>query len=170
MSMRLSRRRRITLTVIAGGTWLSGLLWLMFHYFLARPGDFGVTPHPLEPWWLRLHGAFAFAAIWLLGLMSGVHIVRGWSGRRHRLSGAMLVVSFGWLIVTGYLLYYVGNDNARAVLSPAHWVFGVAAPLAYIAHRYGNRRRHAPLQHAGRRRRRAEQATRSPASPQGNGY
>src|SRR5512139_106729 len=47
--------------------WLSGALWLAFHYFFRIEGEFGPKPHPLEAWWLhpleawwlRLHGLMA---------------------------------------------------------------------------------------------------------------
>ena len=43
--------------------WLSGALWLAFHYFLRVAAEFGATAHPLEIWWLRLHGMMGFAAL-----------------------------------------------------------------------------------------------------------
>ena len=39
------------------------------------------------------------------------------------------------LIVTGYLLYYVGNERVRNIISGVHWILGLAIPLAYLLHR-----------------------------------
>ena len=140
-ALRFSRRLRRTWYAIGIGTWLSGVLWLIFHEFLARPSEFGVSPNPLEPWWLRLHGAFAFAALWLLGIVSALHIPPGWRTDRRRWSGGWLVAVIAWLILTGYLLYYVGADGPLAVIVVLHWAVGLAAPLAYLLHRAGTRTR-----------------------------
>ena len=54
--IRLSARHRRVVYASFSILWLSGVLWLLFHYFLQRTGTFGNEPHALEPWWLRLHG------------------------------------------------------------------------------------------------------------------
>lgn len=138
--VRPGARTRLMVHVTGLGLWISGGLWLIYHHFLRRPGEWGPEPNLLEPWWLRLHGAFAFLALWTLGLMWGVHIARGWSSGRRRWTGSLF---FAWLMmlsVTGYLLYYAGDDGAWAILSPAHWIAGLALPLAYAAHRWLKRR------------------------------
>ena len=38
---------------------LSGAVWLVLHFFMVRPGEFGETHHPLETWMLKVHGAAA---------------------------------------------------------------------------------------------------------------
>ena len=60
--IRLSRRHQRLLYGICGVLWATGALWLIFHYFLQVSGEFGETPHPLEPWWMRLHGLAAMLA------------------------------------------------------------------------------------------------------------
>jgi hypothetical protein len=139
--LRLSRQRRYVVYVVGWGLWLSGVLWLLFHYFLMSKGDFGDTPHPLEPWWLRIHAALAFAALWSFGLVWGVHIVAGWHTRRQRVSGSAAVTVLGWLILTGYLLYYLTDDRWRNVSGIAHWSMGLAMPLLFAAHVVLGRRR-----------------------------
>ncbi len=39
------------------------------------------------------------------------------------------------MILTGYLLYYLGDEGGRAVVSAIHWVIGLAAPAVYLVHR-----------------------------------
>ena len=52
-------------------------------YLLTKQGEFGPQSHPLEPWWLKLHGAFAFAFTWFFGLLWGTHVTVAWPrGRR----------------------------------------------------------------------------------------
>ncbi len=134
--VRLGRARRFNLYVIGIGVWLTGGVWLILHYFFARSGDFGMQTHPLEPWTLKLHGAFAFATIWLLGLLWGVHITTAWPLRRRRWSGGITTGVLLVLTLTGYLLYYVGSETARPIISVLHWTIGLAAPLAYFWHRF----------------------------------
>jgi hypothetical protein len=138
-SARMSRRRRLGLYFVGLGLWLSGGLWLLFHHFLLRQGELGLSAHPLEPWWLKVHGALAFASLWVLGLLWGVHVREGWALRLRRPSGAVLLGALALLIVSGYLLYYLGNEDARAITSIVHWGVGLAVPIAYSAHRVSPR-------------------------------
>jgi len=139
------RSRRWALYIIGIGVWLSGGLWLLFHYFFVEQGEFGPKIHPFEPWSLKLHGAFAFASIWIFGLLWGVHVSRAWPGLRRRWSGGVMTGVFAWLILSGYLLYYVGNENARSVVSILHWGIGLATPICFAFHRLRVRKRQAIL-------------------------
>ena len=142
-SARFTWSRRWALYIIGVGLWLSGGLWLIFHYFFVEQGEFGPKIHPLEPWWLKLHGAFGFAAIWIFGLLWGAHVSRAWPGLRRRWSGGVMTGVFASLILSGYLLYYVGNDSARSVVSVLHWGIGVASPICFGVHRLGYRKHRA---------------------------
>lgn len=154
-ALRLSRRVRGLIYIVGIGMWLTGVLWLLLHNFLMQAGEFGMAPNPAEPWSLRAHAAFAFAGIWLLGLLSAAHIQRGWNSRRKRYSGVTLLSAFITLILSGYLLYYVGDEHARSLIAALHWILGVFAPLAYVAHRVGQRKRMTlPYSHDEFRRRR----------------
>ena len=132
--LRLSQRRKRALYAVFGGAWATGILWLFFHYFLMRQGEFGGEPHPLEAWWLRLHGAFAFAALWIGGLLWAAHIrpVLGRPGRR--ISGLLLLGMLAILAVTGYLLYYAVDDGLRDVMRWVHWLIGLALVLVLGIH------------------------------------
>lgn len=108
---------------------------MVFHHFLMKPGDFGLQPNPLEPWWMTLHGAFAFAAIWVLGLLWGIHVTVAWPLSRRRWSGGILAAVTVWLTVSGFLLYYLGDESTRSIVSFLHWGFGLACPVLYLLHR-----------------------------------
>ena len=88
--MRLRKELRVTTYIIGAGLWLSGVLWLIFHYFMVSQTAFGPQPHPLEHWWLSAHGLFAFATLWLYGLLWGRHIVVGWNSKKRRITGSTL--------------------------------------------------------------------------------
>jgi phosphatidylglycerophosphate synthase len=130
----LSARRRRLVYVLLGGLWLSGGAWLVLRYFLQRSGDFGPTPHPLTPIVLMIHGAFAMAALAVLGFVWGVHIVPAWRRGHRRATGITLVALFVALAATGYGLYYLGDEAWRATASVAHWVIGLAAIVPFVVH------------------------------------
>jgi hypothetical protein len=135
----LGRTRRWVLYIVGTGVWLTGGLWLLSRYFLVKQGEFGPTTNPLEPWWLKLHGAFAFAAVWVFGLLWGIHIAKLWPHKRRRSSGGVLTGIFALLILSGYLLYYVGDDRIRPLISATHWVVGLACPVFFAWHRLRRR-------------------------------
>ena len=132
---RLGARRRWLVNLTGLGLWLTGLAWLGLHYFGVRQGEFGAEHNPLEAWSLAAHGAFAFLALWALGLLWGVHVVNGWRLRRRRWTGGVLLGVFAILILSGYLLYYAGEDTVRPAVSLVHWAVGLLVLVAYLAHR-----------------------------------
>ncbi len=134
--VRLKRGRRWLSYGIGLGLWASGTIWLVYHYFLKQRTEFGLAENPLTHWWLALHGLFAFATLWLFGLLWGQHILGAWKTKRHRVSGSLLIAVLAVLIVTGYLLYYAGGDETQAIVSAVHWVVGLAAPLPFLLHRF----------------------------------
>lgn len=140
LPIRLGQRHRRILQGIFFGTWLSGTLWLLFHYFLTSPGPFGFAPHPLEKWWLRLHGAFAFAILVAAGSVLPVHARTAWQRNRNRRTGLVLQICLAWLAATGYALYYFGGESTETWLPPLHWLPGLALPVVLALHvRLGRR-------------------------------
>ena len=132
----LSCARRRTVYAVGAGVWLTGALWVLFHYFFFRNGPFGPSPHPLEFWSRAVHGAFGFASLWVFGMLWGVHIIEGWRSGRRRWSGSFSFALFAWLVVSGYLLYYLGDDRLISAVSLLHWSLGLASPLPFLLHRF----------------------------------
>lgn len=124
-SIRLERWHRLVVYGIASALAATGMLWLLFHYFVHAQGAFGQKPHPLTMWWLRLHGAAAMLALIGAGSMVLTHMRRAWRVRRNRGWGGTLGMATVILIVTGYLLYYASDEDVRNVVSKAHWVVGL---------------------------------------------
>lgn len=135
-NVRPGARTRLLINITGAGLWLSGGLWLIFHYFLRRQTEWGPEPHELEPWWLRIHGAFAFLALWTVGLLWGVHILGGWATGRRRWTGVALLAWLGLMAVSGYLLLHVSDDGVWGLVSPTHWIAGLGLPVAYGVHRW----------------------------------
>lgn len=133
-SIRLGRWHQAAVYGATAALAVSGIIWLVLHYFLAVPGEFGSPIHPLEPWMLRLHGAAAMAGLIVYGSLLPVHIRRAWSIRRNIVLGIGLVAFMLLLTVTGYLLYYAGDENARPLISATHWLVGLAVPALLVWH------------------------------------
>ena len=131
----LSPTIRRSLYVISLGVWISGTLWLVLHHFFPKQGEFGPETNPMEPWFLKAHGAFALASIWIFGLLWNAHISKLWPSTRRRLSGSLIIGVIVCLTLTGYLLYYVGEDKPRSVISVLHWGIGLASPIFFAWHR-----------------------------------
>lgn len=155
--IRLGRRHRGVVFYSLAVLWSSGALWLLFHYFLAVQGPFGPEPHPLQPWWLRLHGLAVMVTLTVFGSLLVQHAPRAWQVRKNRRLGAALTGVFLWLATTGYALYYFSSDANAAWLPLAHWIPGLALPGVVLMHiRFGRRRtaprrpaaRHCPVAHA----------------------
>ena len=113
---------------------LSGLLWLGFEYFVRVEAEFGPMHHWLQSWWLKAHGVVAMIATWGFGVLWTVHIKRFWKQRNNRATGAAMFVLMLILIATGAALYYANGEQLRAGVSLLHWLLGLIASAALIAH------------------------------------
>jgi hypothetical protein len=121
---RLSRPQELWLYLVGMVLMLSGLAWLVCHYWLRAPGP---APHPLEVWWLRLHGAAMVGFLVVFGALLPVHVKHGWRQGLNRSSGLLVVVAIVFLALTGYGLYYIVSDELRDWVSVLHWTVGLAA-------------------------------------------
>ncbi len=131
----LPSRRRLAIYFIGLGVWLSGGLWLIFHYFVKVTDEFGFENiSPFEHWWLVIHALFAFFAIWMFGVLWVGHIKVGWHAKAQRWTGGSLFGVFTLLTLTGFGLYYIGNADIRSWTSLVHWIVGLAALAVFLLH------------------------------------
>lgn len=133
-SAKLARWQIKSLIVSGSLLWLSGAAWLYLHYFGQVEGEFGPEVNPLEPWLMRLHGLVLIPTLLALGGLLVAHIPKGWKDVPQRNIGLGLSILLGLLILSGYLLYYVGNDIARNWTSVAHWSAGLGSPVLFLWH------------------------------------
>jgi hypothetical protein len=133
--IKLNRARRLIVYLAGSGLWLTGAAWLVLHYFCVRKTDFGPQPHPLEYWSRAAHGLFGFVSLWTFGMLWAAHIVGGWYSARRRMTGLATATILGALILSGYLLYYVGDDGVLSWVSLIHWAIGLSLPVIFLAHR-----------------------------------
>lgn len=106
---------------------VSGVYWALIHYA-------GLTPYLGEPVLMKIHGAAAMAALIVIGGLLAFHVPAGWAERRSRRSGSAMLFVCAVLILTGYLLYYAGNETARDVSSYVHLTLGLALPIVLGFH------------------------------------
>jgi len=132
--MRLSRWHERWLYAIGALIFLSGLGWLGDHYLFAGSADFGDAHAAFEPWWLRMHGAAAMAGLVELGSLFPGHIARAWRLRVNRRSGLLMLGLVTLLVVTGYGLYYVGDEETQPWISMIHWLAGIVAGAGLVLH------------------------------------
>jgi hypothetical protein len=131
----LSRTRRRTLYGISVGVWVTGAVWLVYHYFIRSVDQFGFeNAHPHQQWWLIAHAAFGCWALWMFGVLWPGHVKAGWRMKSRRLSGGTLFGVVAWLTLTGLALYYIGSTQWRSWTSIAHWAVGLAAAAAFLLH------------------------------------
>lgn len=122
------------LTLSGGGLWLSGSGWLLLHYFGQTKGEFGPQINPLEPWMMKFHGLVLIPALLGIGGMFVAHIPKGWTHLHQRIAGLTLSTLLGLLIISGYMLYYVGDEIVRPWSSIAHWCLGLGLPIIFGWH------------------------------------
>lgn len=130
-----ARRRGVYLLLALTALLLaSGLAWLVLDTAFAVEGEFGPAKHPLQAWMLRAHGAFAMAMLVAFGSLLPSHVRPLWSARRNRSAGVALLALMLGLTLTGYLLYYLGDEAWRVLTTRIHWIGGVSLALAFPLH------------------------------------
>jgi hypothetical protein len=131
----MSRGRRLRLYGVSLATWITGVVWLIFHYFVRTVDQFGFeVPHPGEKWSLISHALVSFYAIWWFGLLWPNHVKSSWKLHIRRTTGGVLFGCVAWLSLTGWALYYIGSDRWRSWTSVSHWIVGVGGLIAFVVH------------------------------------
>jgi hypothetical protein len=124
----LSRGFQAAVYVSFGMLLLTGAGWMLAQQRLEDPA-WERVPGLL----LKIHGGAAMAALLVLGALVN-HIRRGWNANKNRLSGALLIALNTFLIVTGYGLYYAGDEATREWLSRWHAWIGLVVFVLLPAH------------------------------------
>ena len=109
----------------------SGAAWAYWNDLVWSPGDFEMSA---KAWAMKIHGAAAMAILVLVGMLLTGHVRFAWRARRNRPNGSVFLSAFAVLTITGYGLYYAGDERLRAWTSWIHLVVGLALPLLLILH------------------------------------
>jgi len=127
----LKRAHRWCLYVVLALLFFTGAAWADWNYLVARPGDFEAVA---KTWAMKIHGAATMAILVLIGTLITGHVQFAWRARRNRGNGAFLLGIFGVLTITGYGLYYAGDDQLRAWTSWIHLGVGLSIPFLIALH------------------------------------
>lgn len=138
--IKLSRLHQAVLYGTFAVLFLTGAAWFALNDGLAWLGYDGAG-HPLSPFLLAVHGAAAMAALLVLGSLIPQHVKRAWSERRNRFTGGLMFSTQVLLVVTGYALYYAGDEGMRGVADVLHLAIGLGFPLFLVWHVVVGRRR-----------------------------
>ena len=132
-ALRLGRGHKLTLYAASALLLLSGAAW-------AWASQLDETAHALEflrqlkPWLLRIHGFGAMTFVLLLGTLWPAHVRRAWHAHKNRPNGAFFLAAVGLLTLTGYALYYLGDETWRNATSQFHLWLGLGAPVLLYWH------------------------------------
>lgn len=108
-----------------GLLFLSGIAWLILHYFFTTETEFGTAPSPFEHTVLAIHGVAVPVFLVVFGTLFPTHIQRAFKARQNFLSGMFFIATLFILIASGYALYYSGNEANRSIASTTHSVIGI---------------------------------------------
>ncbi len=132
-TFRLSRPLQGVVYLAFGALLLTGAGWMYAQGKLEDEG-WETIPRLL----MKIHGGAAMAALLVLGALTP-HVKRGWKAAKNRLSGSVLLAANAFLTLTGYGLYYAGDEAVRAWFSRWHaWIglgLGALIPAHVIAGR-----------------------------------
>ena len=135
----LSRRHRATLYAVSLLLLLSGAVWAWLHR-LDDAGQAGAAAREWKTRLLRLHGSAAVGFVLLLGTLLAGHVRRAWHARKNRANGACFLTALSLLTLSGYALYYLGDETWRQAASRFHLWLGLAAPALLCWHIRAGRR------------------------------
>jgi hypothetical protein len=125
--VRISFRQGVYLHGVACVLFVSGGL-AAWYDLLEAAGRDGVLAPSFRTWSLKVHGASALLFLIALGALVPTHIQRAWAARRNRVNGVVFASALIVLIVTGYGLYYFGDEALREVARWIHLSVGLVEP------------------------------------------
>jgi hypothetical protein len=113
---------------------ITGLAWASLHYFGDAAGVDARAALPFNAFMMKVHGGAAMAALLGLGSLLPQHVPRGWSAKLNRKSGVATLAVASLLVLTGYLLYYSGDEFFRQLASYVHLGAGLAFAGSLVFH------------------------------------
>jgi len=137
--LKLRREHRWSIYSVGLALLISGFAWARLHH-LDEGGIAGDPWREFKPWLMKVHGFAALGFVLLLGTLLPVHVRHSWHARRNRANGTFFLSSVGILTLTGYALYYLGDEKLRALCSDVHFWLGAGIPLLLIWHIWSGRR------------------------------
>ncbi len=131
--LQITRRSRRLLYSVSLTLFISGISWAWIHH-LDELGQATESLRELNGWFIAIHGFSAMTFVLLLGTLLVGHVRRAWHARKNRKNGAFFLTAVSLLTLSGYVLYYTGNEAVRNAVSNFHLWLGVAAPVLLFWH------------------------------------
>jgi len=137
---------RRALYALSALLWASGAALIVLQLCFRQAGEFGFVRHPAEPALHTLHGVLAVLGLFGLGWLVARHVdpamalSAGRNGRNPReqrdgrRGGPLLLASIAVLASSGFALYYLPGDAARAASSWLHDVLGALVVVPALWH------------------------------------
>ncbi len=132
--IRLDQETKIWFYCIFSALFFSGILWLVIHYFYNGQIEFDSPSAAWQPMLMKIHGATAMGALVILGVLIPAHMQRGWKQRRNLFAASILIGLCVVMILSGYGLYYCGDDQLRSWVSGVHSAAGCLLPFILLWH------------------------------------
>lgn len=136
--LQIRRGHRLLLYAISLTLFLSGIGWTWIQH-LDEAGNAGNPLLRMKTTLIAVHGLGAMAFVLLLGTLLVSHVRRAWHARKNRKNGAFVLAAVSLLTLSGYALYYTGNEDARNAVSSFHLWLGAAAPALLLWHTWSGR-------------------------------
>ena len=137
--LRLRAGHRLLLYAIAVSLLVSGGAWAWANR-LDQAGQAGASLRQLKTGLMKVHGFSAMVFVLLLGTLLPGHVRRAWHARKNRRNGSFFLTVVSVLTLSGYLLYYLGDEDWRNAASNFHLWLGLAAPVLLLWHIRSGRR------------------------------
>jgi hypothetical protein len=137
--LQLNRRHRLTVYSASLLLLVSGAAWAWADQ-LDESAQVGETVRQWKPWLLKIHGFSAMAFVLLLGTLLTGHVRRSWHARKNRANGAFFLGAVSVLTISGYALYYLGDETWRNATSQFHLWLGLSSPILLYWHIRSGRR------------------------------
>lgn len=115
---------------------VSGLVWIVYDLLSYASTNQTFNSQRMPTSIIKLHGAFAMLFMLLLGSV-WEHIRAGWRMPVLRRSGIILLIVFAVLILSAWMLYYVGDDSWQNMSRIVHSAFGILAAFICTKHVLG---------------------------------
>ena len=113
-----------------------GMIYFILKYFFQVETEYGILPHKQTPYWLHLHIISVPFLIFLTGYLYRVHIgPKLNSGNPKRsISGVSILTSFGFMVISGYLLQIGLKDKFNVQAAWIHIITSFIWLLGYLWH------------------------------------
>ena len=132
----MNRYEKISFHLTSFILFISGIVYLVYKYFLKIDTDFGVRPHPNTSFLLHLHIILVPFLTFIFGYFFHLHVLpKIKSSIKHRkISGYSVLLTMIIMIFSGYLIQLGFTKKTTEIISLIHIVISIFWFLMYLRH------------------------------------